>query len=114
MSTKAFAIFLQDLRDGRAHAELTASLAELLAAVKETGKVGEITLKIKVKPAGRGTDIDKVNITDAIVTKVPKPDRGEDFYWLTDDNNLSRNHPRQQTLELRDASHSQPQTFKEA
>lgn len=114
MTTKAFALFLQDLRDGRAHAELTTSLAELLVAVKETGKVGEITLKIKVKPAGRGTDIDKVNITDAIVTKVPKPDRGEDFYWLTDDNNLSRNHPRQHSLELREAAAPQPQTFKEA
>ncbi|WP_314435492.1 hypothetical protein [Massilia timonae] len=111
---KAFALFLQDLRDGRAHAELTGSLADLLAAVKETGKPGEITLKIKVKPAGRGSDIDKVNITDLITAKLPKPDRGEDFFWLTDDNNLSRNHPRQQSLELREATPAQPQSFKEA
>lgn len=114
MSTKAFALFLQELRDGRAHTELTASLAELLAAVKDTGKAGEITLKIKVKPASRGSDVDKVTISDAIATKLPKPERGDDFFWLTDDNNLSRNHPRQHSLELRDATPSQPQHFKEA
>jgi len=112
--TKAFAIFLQDLRDGRAHTELTASLAELLAAVKETGKAGEITLKLKVKPASRGSDVDKVTISDAITTKLPKPERGDDFFWLTDDNDLSRNHPRQQTLELREAITPTPLNFKEA
>lgn len=114
MSTKAFALFLQDLRDGRAHTELTTTLAELLAAVKDTGKAGEITLKLKVKPASRGADVDKVTISDVITTKLPKPERGDDFFWLTDDNNLSRNHPRQQSLELREAAPSQPQSFKEA
>ena len=114
MSAKAFAVFLQDLRDGRAHAELSTTLAELLAAVKETGKAGEITLKLKVKPASRGSDVDKVTITDTVAVKLPKPERGEDFYWLTDDNNLSRNHPRQHSLELREATPPQPQTFKEA
>ena len=114
MSGRAFAVFLQELRDGRAHAELSTSLAELLAAVKETGKAGEITLKLKVKPASRGADVDKVTISDLITTKLPKPERGDDFFWLTDDNNLSRNHPRQQSLELREATPSQPQTFKEA
>ena len=114
MSGRAFAVFLQELRDGRAHAELSTSLAELLAAVKETGKAGEITLKLKVKPASRGSDVDKVTISDLITTKLPKPERGDDFFWLTDDNNLSRNHPRQQSLELREATPSQPQTFKEA
>jgi len=114
MSTRAFAVFLQDLRDGRAHTELTATLAELLAAVKETGKAGEITLKLKVKPASRGSDVDKVTISDTITTKLPKPERGDDFFWLTDDNDLSRNHPRQQALELRDANTPTPLTFKEA
>ena len=114
MSGRAFAVFLQELRDGRAHAELSTSLAELLAAVKETGKAGEITLKLKVKPASRGSDVDKVTISDLITTKLPKPERGDDFFWLTDDNNLSRNHPRQQSLELREATPSQPQTFTEA
>jgi hypothetical protein len=112
--SKAFSVFLQDLRDGRAHAELSSQLAELLAKVKETGKGGALSLKIKIKPASRGGDVDKVTISDAITIELPKPERGEDFFWLTDDNDLSRNHPRQANLELRDASATQPAKFKEA
>lgn len=114
MAQKAFAVFLQDLRDGRAHAELSGQLAELLAKVKETGKGGTLTLKLKIKPAGRGSDVDKVTIADAITLDLPKPERGEDFFWLTEDNDLTRNHPKQGNLELRDATPAQPTTFKEA
>lgn len=114
MSKKAFAVFLQELRDGRTHAELSDQLANLLEKVKETGKGGEITLKLKVRPAGRGADVDKIVIGDSVTIKLPNPERGEDFFWLTNENALSRNHPRQGNLELRDATPSQPTTFKEA
>jgi hypothetical protein len=114
VTTKAFSITLQELRDGRLHAELTAKFAELIQAVKSTGKGGEVILKLKVKPASRGSEIDKVTIADILQVNVPKPDRGEDFFWLTDDGGLSRNHPRQGNLDLRDASHAAPSTLKEA
>jgi len=114
MSSRAFGLFLQELRDGRTHTELTTQMAALLEKVKETGKGGEITLKLKVKPAGRGSDVDKIVIADSITVTLPKPERGEDFFWLTEENDLSRNHPRQQSLELRTATTAQPTTFKEA
>jgi len=114
MSKKAFAVFLQELRDGRTHAELSDQLANLLEKVKETGKGGEITLKLKVRPAGRGADVDKIVIGDSVSIKLPNPERGEDFFWLTDENALSRNHPRQGNLELREATISHPVTLKEA
>lgn len=114
MSTQAFAVFLQDLRDGRAHSELSAGLAELLAAVKDTGKGGSLTLQVKVKPATRGKDMDKVVILDNVKVDLPKPERGEDFFFVTDDNELSRKHPRQQSLELREAPAVQPLHLKEA
>lgn len=114
MGTRAFAVFIQDLRDGRAHSELSGLLEELITSVKETGKAGGITLKIKIKPASRGGDVDKVTVSDTISVDLPKPERGDDFFWLTDDNDLSRNHPRQQSLELREASPTTPLTFKEA
>lgn len=113
MGTRAFAVFLQELRDGRTHTELSSQLNELLAKVKDTGKGGSITLEIKVKPAGRGADVEKVIIQDSIKSKLPAPERGDDFYWLTEDNDLSRNHPKQSTLDLREAS-ATPTTFKEA
>lgn len=112
--SKAFAVFLPELRDGRTHAELTSLLGELLNKVKNTGKAGSITLQISVGPAGKGQDVDKVVITDKITAKMPMPERGSDFYWLTDDADLSRNHPRQSTLDLRDVTATTPTTFKEA
>lgn len=114
MSSKAFAVFLQDLRDGRVHADLSQQLEELLAKVKETGKGGELALKIKIKPATRGGDVDKVTISDLITLTLPKPERGEDFFWLTDDNDLTRNHPKQASLELRDVTAAPIATFKTA
>lgn len=114
MATKAFALFLQELNDGRAHAELSLQLTELLSKVKDTGKGGSITFKLKIKPAGRGADVDKVVISDAITVDLPKPQRGEDFFYVTEDNDLSRNHPRQGNLELRDATAPAPTQFKEA
>lgn len=113
MSNKAFSIILQDLRDGRVHAELTQQFSDLLSKVQETGKAGEITLKIKIKPTTRG-DVDKVTISDAITLTLPKPERGEDMFFLTDECDLSRNHPRQGNLELRDATPTAPSKLKEA
>ncbi len=114
MSTKAFAILLQELRDGKTHIELTNGITELLSAVAVTGKAGSITLKIDVKPASKGSEVDKVMIIDKITTTLPKPERGSDFYWLTDDNELSRNHPKQSSLDLREAPTAKPSTLKEA
>jgi hypothetical protein len=115
MSNKAYAVFLQELRDGRTHSELSSLLGELLQKVKDTGKGGSITLEIKVGPATRGSEVDKVVIKDKITAKLPSPERGEDFYWLTDDSQLSRNHPRQTSLDLRDAATiTPPTTLKEA
>jgi hypothetical protein len=114
MSTQAFSLFLQDLRDGRAHSELSAGLADLLAAVKDTGKGGSLTLQVKVKPATRGKDMDKVVVIDNVKVDLPKPERGEDFFFVTDENELSRKHPRQQSLELREVTLAQPTNLKEA
>ncbi len=114
MTARAFSVVLQDIRDGRTHSELTTALDELLQAVRNTGKGGSIQLEIKVKPSSRGQDVDRVTVTDKIVTKIPKPERGDDFFFVTDDNNLSRNHPRQNSLDLRSADSGAPMNLKEA
>jgi hypothetical protein len=114
MATKAFAVLLQELRDGKTHGEMTSGIDELLAAVANTGKPGSITLKIEVKPASKGTDVDKVMIFDKIAIALPKPERGTDVYWLTTDNELSRSHPKQNSLDLRPAPDNKPSSLKEA
>lgn len=114
MTARAFSMLLQDIRDGRTHSELTAAMDELIQAVRNTAKAGSITLEIKVKPSNRGHEVDRVTVTDKITTKIPKPERGDDFFFVTDDNNLSRNHPRQQALDLRAAPITAPTNLKEA
>ena len=112
--TQAFSVFIQDLADGRVHAELSNKTDELIARVRATGKGGELTLKIKIKPATRAEYVEKVIISDSISLKLPEHERGDDFFYVTDDNDLSRKHPKQQELELRTVTTAQPVTLKQA
>lgn len=100
---KAFSLFLIDLNDGSTHNGLTSDLAELLQAVKSYGKSGSMTLKIKILPASKGGDVDKINITAERRLELPKPEARTDFFWLTEDGEPTRQHPRQHNLDLRDA-----------
>ena len=100
---KSFNMFLQDLNDGQTHAGLTGDLAELLNAVKTHGRGGSMTLKIKIAPASRGSEVDKITISADRKLELPKPEQPQDFFWLTDDAEPTRQHPRQHALDLRDA-----------
>ena len=112
---KAFSLFMVELNDGSTHAALSADLAELLRTVQNTGRAGSLTLKVKVAPATRTNSgsVDKVTITADRKLELPKPEQASDFFWLTEDGETSRNHPRQHDLPLRDVT-AAPQTFKEA
>lgn len=101
---KAFNQFLVDLNDGSTHAGLTADLQELLTQVQQTGKTGSMTLKIKVASASKGSyAVDKVTITADRKLELPKAEQPQDFFWLTDDAEPTRQHPRQHALDLRSA-----------
>ena len=113
---KAFSVFLNELNEGSTHAALSSDLAELLRTVQNTGRAGALVLKIKVSPATRTNSgsVDKVTIIADRVLSLPKPEQPSDFFWLTEDGETSRNHPRQHDLPLRDVASPQPQSFKEA
>lgn len=110
---KAFAILLHDLRDGRTHDDMTQKFAELVREVEQTGRSGTLTLTLKVSAASRAQPVDKIIVQPTVKLTPPKPEAGEDFFWLTDDSELSRNHPRQEGLDLRDAT-GKPEQLKEA
>ena len=113
---KAFAIFLTELNEGSTHAAITGDLAELLRTVQATGRAGSLTIKVKVAPATRTNSgsVDKVNITADRTLALPKPEGQVDFFYLTDDGETTRNHPRQHDLPLRDVAQPAPINFKEA
>ncbi|MDB5885004.1 MAG: hypothetical protein JWR74_1175 [Polaromonas sp.] len=104
--SKSFSQQLIELNEGVTHAGLTADLAELLRTVQNTGRGGSLTLKIKVATATRNQSgaVDKIMISAERKLELPKPEQPTDFYWLTDEGETSRNHPRQHSLELRDVS----------
>lgn len=113
---KSFAIVLCELNEGNIHAALTADLAELLRTVQATGRAGALTLKLKVVPAMKadGGTVDRINVTADRKLELPKSVMPSDFFYLTDDGETTRNHPRQQSLELREVSSAKPINFKEA
>lgn len=114
---KAFSVFLQDLNLGQTHSLLTQDLHDLLQTVKNTGRSGALTLKIKIAPATRAGDVDKVTISADRKLELPKPEQPTDFFWLTDEAEPTRQHPRQHDLDLRGAKTAQderPATFKTA
>ena len=117
---KSFAHLLNEINEGSTHAAISGDMAELLRTVQTTGRAGKLTITIKVAPAVRNTsggDIDRVNITLDRVLALPKPETPTDFFYLTDDGETTRNHPRQQSLELREVAAPapiQPTHLKEA
>lgn len=113
-TVKSFNLFLADLNDGQTHAGLTADLAELLQTVKATARSGSLTLKIKVAPASKGGDVDKITINADRKLELPKPEQPSDFFWLTDDAEPTRQHPRQHSLDLRDVYARAPGTEPQA
>ena len=87
------------LNNGAAVAELSAALETVVAAVRQTGKSGTITLTLKVAPASKGAS-NVLLIESQVKTKLPEPDRGMTIFYATEDNRLVRNDPQQQMLPL--------------
>lgn len=102
---KSFSAFIGDLNEGSTNSALTGHLAELLLAVKTHGRAGQLKLSIKVIPAVRGGgDVDKITVTVDSQLALPKPQQPSDFFFLTDDAQPTRQHPRQGELPLRDVT----------
>lgn len=87
------------LRNGSTQIEASELLHELVEACRETNKVGEITLKIKVRPDG-GTG--QFFLEDQVTINAPKSERGKTLFFGTPEGNLQREDPRQKKLPLRD------------
>ena len=88
---------LGDLDRGSVFKNLNEQLAAVVAGVKITGKAGELSLKLKIKPNGEH----QVEITDEIKAKIPEPSRAKTLMFIAEDNSLIRTDPRQTTLPLK-------------
>jgi hypothetical protein len=93
---------LRDYRKGKAVDLASARLAELVQAVDETNKVGEITIKIKVKPQ-KGGGSEKTLAID-VKSKIPEVDLPEAIFFSDGDGDLHRTDPAQQEMTFRDTA----------
>ena len=73
-------------------------LQEVLKAVVETGKPGELTFTIKVKPDKNDDRI--VTLHPDVKAKIPQKGFTEGIFFVDDDGKVSREDPKQMALEL--------------
>lgn len=104
-SPPSFAAMLAQVRP-RTDVEAAETLRKVIEAVKATGKVGSITIRLDVKPADGLSDA--VVVYDRIAQKVPEKTREGSMAFITKDGDLSRSDPSQMPLfedeDIRDAS----------
>lgn len=89
---------LSQIRGGAALARAGDRLSELVAAVKATGQPGEVTLTVIVKPDK--TDETIVKLVPKVKAKIPERAFAEGIFFVSDNNELSREDPRQAELDL--------------
>ena len=91
-----FTDILRQIRKGIVVDELDQAMLKVNEAVIDTGKAGEITLKIKIKPM-KG-DSCQVTLTPVVSFKKPQADLPDGIFFLTGDGDLVRNDPNQSEM----------------
>lgn len=95
MAARPFTDTINALRFGTLADDLTDELNKLVSKCDETGKQGELILKLKLKPGKGG----QMEIIDEIAVKAPKEEKGTSIFFATPDGNLTREDPRQMNIE---------------
>ncbi|MFI6910139.1 hypothetical protein ACIBKY_53425 [Nonomuraea sp. NPDC050394] len=94
--TRPFAAILQEIRAGEVADQAAALMQDLVAAVREHGKKGELTLKIVVEPM-KGNE-DALAVSGDVTLKAPKAPPRAAIFFADDSGNLLRDDPRQIAL----------------
>ena len=94
MAIRLFTDVMRDLRFGEALDELSEQFNQLVQAVENTGRAGEMTFTVKLKPSTAGA----IEVTDQIKVKLPPTQKGSSLFFATPEGNLVRNDPRQKEI----------------
>lgn len=84
---------LRDIRRGAVVDSASEALAEVVKAVLDTDKPGELTLKIKIKPRGKGDNVLLISVD--LNAKRPQADLPDAFFYADLDGDLLREDPTQ-------------------
>jgi hypothetical protein len=98
-----FAEFVETLSDGSVNRHLSEKLSDVVTAVKETQRAGKIVVEIHVKPEAH---LAKVDV--ACKVTLPQPPLPGTIFFFRGDTALSREDPKQISLNLRDLGEKKP------
>lgn len=93
---RPFAAILTDIRAGQVADDAAQAMQDLVAAVREHGKKGTLTLQIIVEPM-KGNE-DALAVSGDVVLKAPKAAPKAAIFFADDDGNLLRDDPKQISL----------------
>lgn len=88
------------LNKGTLDAEVTEKLEQLVKAVRETGKGGDIILKLTVQPLNKRNE-DQLRIIPDVKLKLPELEKAETIMFSTADGDLLRDDPNQIKMDLK-------------
>jgi hypothetical protein len=93
---RPFIDLLREVEHGSFLDELTVEQNKLVDLIGLTNKGGKITITLDYKPEGKG----QMSINADFKVKSPTISRGKTLMYVTPENNLLREHPKQQKLPL--------------
>ena len=96
-----FGEVVTELDRGRVLQDLSGDLRALVAAVRETGKKGKLTLVLRVSPRNRNPDCREVVIVDEIKLDPPALDKPDTLFFAGRDGELSRSPLEQSEIPFR-------------
>ena len=102
---------IRDIAGGVMVEEFSETLRSLVLAVDEQGKGGDMTIKIKVAPAGRHSGA--MDVSFDIKANKPEGKRPSTIMWGTPEGDLLASDPRQQTLQLQSVTDTNPVVLKQ-
>ncbi|ELO4689975.1 MULTISPECIES: hypothetical protein [Citrobacter] len=99
-NTTPFSQHLAYINKGTLDAELTEALAEVIKAVRETGKKGAVTLTLNCQMLNT-RDENTMKVTPKVSRTIPELDRADTIMFSTSDGDLLRDDPSQTQLDLK-------------
>lgn len=107
--SRPFTDTLRDIAGGALAEELTEALSELVNDCRNTGKSGELVLKLKFKPGKAQSPV--MTVQHDVRVKSPDFDRPDQYFFIGNGASLLLNNPDQGKLDLRQVgSDRQPAT----
>lgn len=91
---------ISDMRSGKVLADINEKFNNVIAAVIDVGKEGELSIKIKIKPSkfGLGGVVLEVDTIYDAKVKLPELEIGNSTFFVTQDGRLTRNDPAQEAM----------------